>query len=129
MTIRKSAGHVPTTIKLRSVRPVKTSGDSENTVAAHIADVLDEGSDCVVDFSADVEKSSAGHGRCGSGGCTSVTVAFCLLKYSRMLRRNNCDRVKSRLAQIESTVASMVFGSRNPVDGSDSFNVRPPPCG
>jgi hypothetical protein len=40
-----------------------------------------------------------------------------------MLRRNTCDRVKSCLAQIESTVASIVFGSRNPVDGSDSFNV------
>ena len=44
-----------------------------------------------------------------------------------MLLRNNCDRVKSCLAQIESTVASIVFGSRNPVNGSDSFNVRPPP--
>lgn len=39
-----------------------------------------------------------------------------------ILRRNNCDRVKSCSAQIESTVASIVFGSRNPVDGSDSFN-------
>jgi hypothetical protein len=44
-----------------------------------------------------------------------------------MLRRNSCDRVKSCLAQIESTVASIVFGSRNPVDEPDDFKVRPPP--
>ena len=38
--------------------------------------------------------------RCGSAAFTSVTVGtFCLIKYSIMLRRNNCERVKSCLAQ------------------------------
>ena len=49
---------------------------------------------------------------------------FCCFRYSMTLRRNTCDRVKSCLAQIESTVASIVFGNRNPVVGLDSFNVR-----
>ena len=40
-----------------------------------------------------------------------------------ILRRNTCERVKSCSAQIESTVASTIFGNRNAVDGSDSFNV------
>jgi hypothetical protein len=40
-----------------------------------------------------------------------------------MLRLNNCDLVTSYLAQKAFTVASIGFGSRNPVAGSDIFNV------
>jgi len=40
-----------------------------------------------------------------------------------MLRLNICDRVTSCLVQKESTVASIVLGSRNPAIGSDIFNV------
>jgi hypothetical protein len=40
-----------------------------------------------------------------------------------MLRLNICDRVTSCRWQKESTAASIGFGSRKPVVGSDSFNV------
>ena len=40
-----------------------------------------------------------------------------------MLRRKHWDRVKSCCLQKESTTASIVLGSRNPVMGSDIFNV------
>ena len=48
---------------------------------------------------------------------------FWLLRYSVMLRRNSWERVKSCCSQIELTVASRPFGTRNAVDGSDIFNV------
>ena len=50
-------------------------------------------------------------------------VPFRLLKYSTTLRRNTCDRVRSCLAQIASTVARIVFGILKAVAGSDIFNV------
>ena len=74
-------------------------------------------------FSADVQKGPAGHARCGSARFTSVAIAFRLFKYSMTLRRKTCDRVKSCLAQIASTVARIAFGSRKAVGGSDSLNV------
>ena len=40
-----------------------------------------------------------------------------------MLHLNICDRVTSCLAQKASTAASIGLGSRNPVIGSDIFNV------
>src|SRR5580704_6353810 len=39
------------------------------------------------------------------------------------LRRKTCDRVRSSLAQIVSTVARIVCGNRKAVAGSDIFNV------
>ena len=39
------------------------------------------------------------------------------------LRRKICDRVRSSLAQIASTVESIAFGIRKAVGGSDIFNV------
>jgi hypothetical protein len=39
------------------------------------------------------------------------------------LRRKTCDRVRSSLAQIASTVARIVFGILKAVAGSDIFNV------
>src|ERR1700682_6266933 len=63
----------------------------------------------------------------GSDDGTSVMIStFRALRYSVMLCRNTCDRVRSCLAHIESTVASIAFGSRNAVEGSDSFNVLLP---
>jgi RecA-family ATPase len=41
------------------------------------------------------------------------------------LRRKTCDRVRSSLAQIESTAASIVLGIRKPVVGSDTTEKFP----
>jgi hypothetical protein len=55
--------------------------------------------------------SSRGHVRCGSGGFMSAGIGtFCVFRYSMMLRRKTCDRVKSFLAQKASTVAIVVLG-------------------
>ena len=71
-------------------------------------------------------KRSANHGRCGSGWFTSVLIeTFCLFKNSATLRRKTCERVRSCLAQIASTVARIAFGIRKAVGGSDIFNVAP----
>ena len=77
----------------------------------------------ILTFSADVQNSSAGHACCGSGWLTSIVIAFRLFRYSMTLRRKTCDRVRSSLAQIASTVAKIAFGNRKAVAGSDIFNV------